>query len=423
MDVDAQGSFFPSLESKCNMRILFISAWFPYPPTNGAKIRIYNLLRQLSRNHEITLLSFVRTTSVEEASQSVPVLAQFCHSVKLVPFKTFDPNKKSTYLGFFTIKPRFIVNTYSSEMAELVEHAITTHTYDLIIASEVGAPSIVSLYASRIVGVPKILDALEIAFYKDAYMSQKQTTKWLRNGLTWFKYQKYTREVMHQSDACTVPSEQEKRNLENLVPEHYPIEVIPHCLDIDHYQNDSFGPPEPQSLVFTGSFSHFPNLDAVKYFLEEIYPDVKNKNPKVTLKIVGSTNGIDINQLPVDKTITFTGLLDDVRSEVAGSWLSIVPLRIGAGTRLKIIESMALGTPVISTSKGAEGLDVKHGENILIADDPHEFTAAILSVLESTSLRKKLAEGGFRLVSEKYSSEFMGKKFEDLITRIGRVPR
>jgi glycosyltransferase involved in cell wall biosynthesis len=402
------------------MKILFISAWFPYPPTNGAKIRIYNLIRQLSRNHEITLLSFVRTIPIEEARKSIPVLAQFCHSVKVVPFKTFDPQKSSTYLGYFSIKPRFIVHTYSSEMADLVNETIASDNYDLVIASEVGAPSTVSLYASRIVDVPTILDALEIALYIDAYQMQTQIIQRIRNGLTWFKYRRYTREVLQQSNACTVPSEQEKQNLEKLVPESYPIEVIPHSLDMDYY-HDSYGPPEPQSLVFTGSFSYYANLDAVRYFLEEIYPDVKNKNPKVNLKIIGSTNGIDINQLPIDKSITFTGLLNDVRPEVACSWLSIVPLRVGAGTRLKIIESMALGTPVISTSKGAEGLDVKHGENIIIADDPIEFVQAVLSVLESPSLRKKLSEGGLRLVSEKYSSEFMGRKFEDLLKRI--VPR
>jgi len=404
------------------MRILFISAWFPYPPTNGAKIRIYNLIRHLSRNHEVTLLSFVRTTSIEEAHKSIPLLAQYCHSIKVVPFKTFDPNKSSTYLGFFSIKPRFIANTYSSEMADLVKDTVTSGTYDLIVASEVGAPSIASLYASRVAGIPIILDALEIAYYKDAYKRQTQLIHWLRHGLTWYKYRKFTREVLQQSNACTVPSEQEKQNLEELIPDNYPIEVIPHCLDIDYYQYDSYGPSEPQSLVFTGSFSHYANLDAVRYFLQEIYPDLKIKNPNVNLKIIGSTNDIDINQLPIDESVTFTGLLNDVRSEVACSWLSIVPLRIGAGTRLKIIESMALGTPVISTSKGAEGLDVKHGENILIADDPGEFVKAILSVLESSSLRLKLSEAGLRLVYEKYSSEFMGRKFEDLIKRIVHIP-
>ena len=280
------------------MKILFISAWFPYPPTNGAKIRIYNLIRQLSRNHEITLLSFVRTIPIEEARKSIPVLTQFCHSVKVVPFKTFDPQKSSTYLGFFSIKPRLIVHTYSSEMAKLVDETVASDNYDLVIASEVGAPSIASLYASRIVDIPTILDALEIALYKDACQKQTQTIQRIRNGLTWYKYRRYTREVLQQSNACTVPSEQERQNLEKLVPEGYPIEVIPHCLDMDYY-HDSYGPPKPQSLVFTGSFSYYANLDAVRYFLEEIYPDVKNKNPKANLKIIGSTNGIDINQLPI----------------------------------------------------------------------------------------------------------------------------
>ena len=103
---------------------------------------------------------------------------------------------------------------------------------------------------------------------------------------------------------------------------------------------------------------------------------------------------------------------------MARSWLSVVPLRIGAGTRIKIIESLALGTPVVSTSKGAEGLEVDHGENILIADEPDEFARAVLNVLQNPGLRAKLSSEGRRLVFEKYSSEVMGRKFNSLLDKI-----
>jgi len=398
------------------MKILFISAWFPYPPINGAKIRIYNLIRELSRNHEITLLAFAQTIPIEEARNSIPELTQYCRSVKVVPFVSFDSARNSVR-SYLLPQPRLIVHTHSPEMARLVDETAASDSYDLVIVSEVGAPSVTSLYASRISGVPKILDALEVAYYQDAYYGQKHPIKRLRNGLTWFKYRRFTRNMLQRSDACTVPSREEKYNLEKLKSVNYPVEVIPHCLDIDYYR-DSYGPVKPQSLAFTGSFSHYANLDAVRYFLEDIYPTVQDQNPRVNMKIIGGTNQVDIDQLRIDKSITFTGLVRDVRPEVACSWLSVVPLRVGAGTRLKIIESMALGTPVISTSKGAEGLDVTHGENILIADDPKEFAQAVLSILESTTLREKLSVAGFRLVSEKYSSEFMGRKFEELIKKI-----
>ena len=402
------------------MKILFLSAWFPFPPINGAKIRIYNLLRQLSKHHEITLLSFAQTISIDEACSSIPELTQYCRSVRVVPFKSFDSKKAASFRDYLSAHPRLIVQTQSSEMSRLVDETIASEHYDLVIASEVGAPSVASLYATRIAGIPKILDALEVSIYKDAYDSQIQPMKRLRSGLTWLKYQRFTREVLQDSNACTVPSEQEKRNLASLMAANYPIEVIPHCVDMDYY-GGSYGSIQPQSLAFTGSFSHFANLDAVRYFLEEIYPKVRTLNPKASMKIIGRTNQVDTNELTVDQSITFTGLLKDVRPEVARSWLSVVPLRIGAGTRLKIIESMALGTPVVSTSKGAEGLELNHGENILIADDPAEFAQAVLRILESPSLREKLSIAGLQLVAEKYSSEVMGRKFDALLSKLFHV--
>jgi glycosyltransferase involved in cell wall biosynthesis len=401
------------------MKILYISPWFPYPPINGAKIRIYNLIRQLSKHHEITLLAFPQTIPLEEARSSIPKLSQYCQSIKVLPFKSFTPQSKSTYRGFLSLKPRSIVHTQSPQIANMIEETVKSDFYDLILVSEVSAPSVASFYASKIKGIPKILDALEIALYRDAYHNQTHLIKRIRNGLTWFKYRRFTQKVLQQSDSCTVPSKQEKNNLEKLVPANYPIEIIPHCLDIAHYQ-DSYGPIE-QSLVFTGSFSYHANFDAVRFLLEEIYPNVQKQNPDIKMKIIGSTKQTQLNQLPLDNSIIFTGLLEDVRPEIARSWLSVVPLRVGAGTRLKIIESMALGTPVISTSKGAEGLNVDPGENILIADDPQEFSQAILKVLESPTLREKLSLAGLRLVTEQYSSEFMGRKFEDLFNRMPSI--
>jgi len=399
------------------MKILFISSWFPYPPINGAKIRIYNLIRQLSIRHEVSLLSFTQTIPIEEAYNSCTHLTQYCRAIKIVPYKKYNAGSISSYQGFFSPYPRFIFNTQNPEMEILIDKTVNSNTYDLVLTSEVGAPSISSLYATRIIGLPKILDALEIGLYSDFYINQPHFIKRIRGGLTWLKYRKFTQEILKKSNACTVPSNHEKENLEKIAPSNFPIEIIPHCLDIDYYEG-SFGTVRPQSLVFTGSFSYHANYDAVRFFLENIYPYICEQVPAVKMKVVGAASQNDVDRLPINKNILFTGLLKDVRPEIAQSWLSIVPLRIGAGTRLKIIESMALGTPVVSTSKGAEGLDVNHGENILIADDPKDFARAVVAVLNSPSLRKKLSLAGRQLVVEKYSAECMGKKFESLLTRV-----
>ena len=399
------------------MKILFISSWFPYPPINGAKIRIYNLIRELSKNHEITLLAFARTIPIAEARSQINTLEQFCRKIEVVPAQEFAPRSFTALKGFFSSKPRSVVQTYSSEMAQLFNKYVNTNDYDVVIASEVGGPGVVSLLAASVTRTPVILDAIEISLLKDAYYNQSLGGRRSRNGLTWLKVKKFTRDVLRQANACTDPSLQEKNNILEIAPEFSPIEVIPHSLDLARF-NSSFGHPRAKSLVFTGSFTYHANQDAAYFFLGEIYPRLKDLVPEAVIQIVGSTDGADLSDWPIDDSVTFTGLIKDVRPIVAQSCVSVVPLRMGAGTRLKIIESMALGTPVISTSKGAEGLEVKNGENILLADDADTFAQAINELIRNPGLREKLSANGRQLVVEQYSSEVMGQRFNSLLERV-----
>ena len=181
-----------------------------------------------------------------------------------------------------------------------------------------------------------------------------------------------------------------------------------------------FGSPQPDTLVFTGSFTHPANRDAVNFFLHQVYARIKAQVPEVNLKIVGGTDGVALSGFPIDDSVVFTGLLRDVRPVIAQSWLSVVPLRIGAGTRLKIIESMALGTPVVSTSKGAEGLDVKHNEHLLIADTPQAFADSVVRLLREPELRQRLKNRAYELVRQKYDWSVVIPRFSTMVEQIAQ---
>jgi glycosyltransferase involved in cell wall biosynthesis len=156
------------------------------------------------------------------------------------------------------------------------------------------------------------------------------------------------------------------------------------------------------------------NLDAIRYFARDIFPLIRQARP-ATFVITGSTGDIDVSELVADGTITFTGRVPDAAHLVAHSSVAVVPLRIGGGTRLKILEAMAVGTPVVATSKGAEGLDVEPGKNILIADSPEAFSKAVLRVLDDFVLRAALAANGRRLVERLYTWDRIGSLLEDVI--------
>jgi glycosyltransferase involved in cell wall biosynthesis len=399
------------------VKILFVSSWFPYPPINGAKIRIYNLIRELSKQHEIVLLSFTRTFSMEEAQKNVPHLEEFCRTVKVVPFRAFRPNVSNAIQGLFSSLPRSVIQSYSQEMADLIQETVRLEPFDALVASEVNMPYLVSRLATEVTRLPKIVDAIEIALAKDAYENARSPMMRLRHGFTWNKLKTYTRSILQNVDACTVPSEQEKANLLEIMPGYAGVKVVPHALDLTQYTG-AFGSPRPGSLVFTGSFTYHPNQDGAHYFLQDIYPRIKQFVPEVCTQILGNTGSAPIETWPLDSSVSFTGMIYDVRPHIAQSWLSIVPLRMGAGTRLKIIESLALGTPVVSTSKGAEGLDVTNQENILIADTPSEFADAVIRVLRNAEFREALSRQGRKLVAEKYSAEAMGTSFNSLLEQV-----
>jgi glycosyltransferase involved in cell wall biosynthesis len=151
------------------------------------------------------------------------------------------------------------------------------------------------------------------------------------------------------------------------------------------------------------------------WFLQEVYPRIRAQAPDVSLTITGDHAGLP---LPPADHVTLTGFVDDVRPLIAAAWVSLVPLRVGGGTRLKILEAMALGTPVVATSKGAEGLDAQHGEHLLIANGPEAFAESVIRLLQEPGLRRRMADNAYQLVQEKYDMAALMPRFLDLVERV-----
>ena len=393
------------------MRILFLSRWLPYPPDNGSKIRIHNILRQLSRRHEVALLAF--RDSAERADDGVlRALRENCRSVQVLPYRSFSPSSPKALLGLLSTTPRSLVDTHSKEMAAAVSDEFGRNGSDVVVASQLAmAP-----YALMLPEVPALLEELELSALLDR-VRQSRWPRRLRSALTWLKLSAYLRRVLPRFDACTVVSERERANLQRVVPAYSKVHIVPNALDLTRYEGD-FGPARPRTLVYPGALTYDANYDAVRYFLESIYPTVVDAVPDALFQVTGGNAGVDLSRLARQRGVLFTGHVADVRPVLAQSWATVVPLRRGGGTRLKILESMALGTPVVSTPKGAEGLEVTDGEDILIADGPKEFAARVVDLLLSPDLRDRLAAGGRRLVSSAYDWNVVGQTFCALVEHV-----
>jgi glycosyltransferase involved in cell wall biosynthesis len=167
--------------------------------------------------------------------------------------------------------------------------------------------------------------------------------------------------------------------------------------------------PELNRLVFTGSFRYHTNYEAMLWFVGEVFPLVLQQIPDAELVISGDHANLP---LPSDKNVKLAGYVDDIKSLIASSAVALAPLWSGGGTRLKILEAMALGTPVVATSKGAEGLDAQSGEHLFVADDPIEFSNYVIKLLSNETLRKNMATKASLLVQEKYN---WGKTLPDFV--------
>ena len=383
------------------MKILFLSRWFPFPADNGSKIRIHNLLRGLSTHHAVTLLSFYDPTesSLEDLKQY-----PFCAQLKVVPWKPFDGNSRKARFGFFSPSPRSILDTHSAQMEALVREAVSRQKFDLIIASQLTMAS----YYPAFGGLPAIFEEIELGLYLDQALHRGNWIRWLRLRLTWFKLRRYFRSLLDAFALCTVVSDRERELFTTAFPQRgNQIEVFPNCIDLTDYECVDKTLTRFQ-IIFSGSFRYRPNYDAMQWFVGQVFPLILEQIPGARLVITGDHADLP---LPQTKNITMAGYVADIKSLIASCHVSIVPLWSGGGTRLKILEAMALGTPVVATSKGAEGLRVENGEHILIADDPETFARHVINILSNPELRDFLSSNALHLVKRNYDWRMVMPKF------------
>jgi len=291
-----------------------------------------------------------------------------------------------------------------------IDQAVASVDFDLAIVSQVDMVA----YSDALNGLPAIFDEVESGVYYSQFIEAKNSRERIRFGLTWYKYRNYLARAMKSYAISTVVSKREATIISKIISRNSRIEIIPNSVDLQAYK-DIKEQPRPNSLIFSGSFTYFPNYEAMLWFLGTIYPEIQAKIPDVEISITGNHAGLP---LPKANNILLTGLVENVNSYIARSWCSVVPLQTGGGTRLKVLEAMALRTPVVTTSKGAEGLDVQDGKHLLIADEPRAFSQCVIRLLRDQDLRQAIAAEGYKLVQEKYNWEAVMPHFLALIDEI-----
>jgi glycosyltransferase involved in cell wall biosynthesis len=394
------------------VKLLVLSTWFPCPPDNGSKLRAFYLLRAMECSHQVTLVAFRPAHDSTNGLFPAPTLGGI--RVYPVPADPYRYVNVPRVLKFTSPIP--VVFYPNGLMQQTVAQIAGLCQWDAVVAFQTPA----ALYALRLPGVPSVLDvdtALSYNMYA-RYTSQNSSLARLRTWVSWQKAHQYETCLFRKFQACTVVSPTELDHVAAMVSAaNCRVEVVPNGVDCQH-NRPGLVQLVPNTLVFNGSLTYSANYEAMRFFLAEIYPLIRHQVPGVAVTITGSISDVNLPGLRLDENVRFSGYVEDVRPLVAGAWACVVPICQGGGTRLKILEAMALGTPVVATSKGAEGLDVVDGEHILLADDPGSFASRALQLLNDPELRQRLAANARRLVEQRYDWAQIGQQFVALVEQV-----
>ncbi|MGA9109163.1 MAG: glycosyltransferase [Smithella sp.] len=400
------------------MKILYITCEIPkFPGGGGGQTKQFNMLRQLSKRHEVDLICPRITGELLETLKKV------CHRV-IMPDITLLGKFAPRWMLWFLVKIKKGLELLMSVMSEHPEYVQRTFWHKVLMMPIVkrelksGAYDIIQLEHTNIahwlkgvrILIPKVIVAhnvksvLYLRYWKNATDGKKSLMQ-----REYLRFLKFERDNLPQYDCVVAMSETDKGFIRQLYGENIPVTIVQNGVDTDYYQITR----HPAELVFVGTMNYEPNDEAALYFCDKIFPLILEKNPSVNFSIVGKDPTIDVLRLARNKNITVTGFVPDSRPYMTDASVIVVPLLSGSGTRLKILEAMAMGKAVVSTSIGAEGIDYIDGEDILIADTVQTFAQKVLRLLSYPDEALKIGENARRLVEQKYAWEILLDKMDD----------
>jgi len=382
------------------MRILFITPRFPYPPLKGDQVRSYNQIRVLSQKHSITLLSFTENSGELDR---VPVLEKFCNHIETVELRPFR-SYLTVVLGLFSPLPLQTHYYCSSEMERRISTVTENGDFDVVHVQLIRmAP-----YLAYFDKTPKVIDFIDaLSLNMERRYRYDKGVFALGAYLEWRRLKRYEAEICRRFDQAIMVSPIDKRAVGALDK----VNVNPNGVDTEAFSFVLEG-REPSTIIFSGNMGYFPNVDAVCWFSQKVFPLIKAHIPHVKFYVVGANPHKDIQRLNAEKNIIVTGFVDNIHEYLARATVAVCPMRSGAGIQNKVLEAMASGTPVVATEHVLGGIQATPGENIMIANEPKEFAERVVELLKKPSLRRKLAMNARQLIEKKYTWEISVQQLE-----------
>lgn len=386
-----------------------LTPYLPYPLVSGGQIRTYNLLKALSRSHDITLFALIK----DEAERThLSELEKYCKKIVLFKRTKHPFVPRNILLAGFSSYPFVVTRNLPLGMKRAVRRELEGGSYDLIHAETFYMMPNIPPTRTPIILAEQTIEYLG---YQD-YM--KKSNPLLRPilAIDVHKIKYWERYYWNKADKLITMSEEDRLFIERELKHKTNTSVVANGVDLDFFSATIKKLPKDPTVLFVGTFKWLPNIEAVDEIVHKIWPLVKTKLPNAKLKIVGFSPTSKILGYAKDPSITVLGGIDDIREAFATSHMLLAPIRSGKGTRYKVLEAMITGTPVVATTLAAEGIDLHNGENVLIADTSKSLAEATVKLLLDKSLQQKMGQAGQKLVRKNYSWDTIAKELDSVYT-------
>jgi glycosyltransferase involved in cell wall biosynthesis len=382
------------------MKILFICPYLPYPLISGGHTRVFNTIKHLSSSNQIHLLAYNREPVTREQESE---LKKYCVSLTTIPRPpVFSPGNLAAYLT--TGKPfMHVINGRNQALVQAIDRETAGWQPDLIHVEHFHmADCLLRAQASKL--YPKVIgeQGVEYLILERLAQVEKNPVKKLAARLEARRIKPFEVGICNSFDSCIEVSHEDKEMIEQAGVKK-PVYVAINGVDAGYFASGGKEVTEP-SIIFVGTFKFFGNQDAVKWMLSEVWPQVKIRQPSARFYIVGNQPPAWLRQRK-EPGLEVTGWVPNLAEYMQKCRVVVAPLRMGSGTKLKILEAMSMGKPVVATSIGAEGIGAVDGREMLIRDDPRQFAEAVADCLNDPALAGRLGGNARLLIRNNFSWE------------------
>jgi len=389
------------------LKILIITPRIPFPPFRGDKLKIYNLSKVLSKNNKIRIITFYQNENDKIYAKSIEELGIKIDLIRLTIFRSCY----NAFIAIFMSIPFQVAWYKSSQMQNRIEFLLKTEKFDLVYYHLIRTAQYFSLNkSSKILNIIDFTDA--VSLYLSRMVEQEKNffkKLFIRTELKRIiKYEK----IAEKFDALFICSEIDKKFLLDKGIKQ-DIQILNNGIDTDYFFCDQ-KEYDHKRIIFTGNMPYYANTDAAIYFTEEIFPLILKRDSEIKFYIVGQNPPLSVKQLKTDNIIV-TGYVKDIKEEYLKSAVNVAPMRFGAGTLNKVIESIALGVPVIATSIAVAGLPKELERFVFVADSPDEFANKVIEIIQNKKIRTERISEGKEIIKKMLSWNFIVSNFEQFL--------